>query len=426
MALSSARGMRDFTPRQKERRDQVMGQIRETYLRHGFEEIETPAVEDHQALHSGLGGDNEKLSFQILKRGLGPEDFAAASSPSDLSDLGLRFDLTVPLARFYASHHSELPSVFRCFHQGPVWRAERPQKGRYRQFVQCDIDILGEGSSVAEIEVLLATGDALDRVGLVGYTFRLNDRRLLTELLTAAGVPAEHQAGALITLDKLDKIGSQGVLDELHERVPGGFAAELISGVLASVDRFSAGGSLDAQHMTALMGGSAKARGIVDELVSIVEQVQVLRGDTHIVFDPTLVRGMGYYTGPIVEISHPGLGISLGGGGRYDGMIGRFLGKDVPAFGVSLGFERLLEVLPEEIREHPDRVALVYDPERGVGSVMAVKKQLVDTGHTVRVVAMAKNMRPVFERLMMDGFARVATLTPEITHVEQLSWRELT
>ncbi len=207
--------MRDFPPRDKDRRERLLRVIRETYLRHGFEEIETPALEDRDILHSGMGGDNEKLSFSVLKRGLALEDVRATGSLEDLSDLGLRFDLTVPLARFYASNHSELPAVFRSFHTGPVWRAERPQKGRYRQFLQCDIDIVGESSVLAEVEVILATADALDNLGLAGFSFRVNDRRLLGSLLGAAAIAPGDHATALVTLDKLDKIGHAGVLEEL-------------------------------------------------------------------------------------------------------------------------------------------------------------------------------------------------------------------
>jgi len=326
----------------------------------------------------------------------------------------------VPLARFYASNHAVLPPVFRCFHQGPVWRAERPQKGRYRQFVQCDIDIVGEAGILAEVEVMLATADALDRLGLTGFSFRVNDRRLLTSVLTSAGIAPEHHGSALITLDKVDKIGASGVLEELSTRLPAGFSTDIIAALLQSTDH-----PMEATSIAALMGGSASALSAATELVSWVSQVEAIRGPGEIVFDPTLVRGMGYYTGSIIEIAHPGLGISVGGGGRYDGMIGRFLGTDVPAFGVSLGFERLLEVLPETTPEHPDRVALVYDPAAGVDHLVALKKQLVDTGHTVRLVALAKNMRPVYERLVTDGFSRSAEVTSDLRTTSELSWREL-
>ena len=237
MAVSSARGMRDFLPRDKEHRDHVLHTIESTYHRHGFESIETPAMEDFDTLHSGLGGDNEKLSFHIQKRGLSTEDLQQASSPEELSDLGLRFDLTVPLARFYASNHGALPSVFRSFHMGPVWRAERPQKGRYRQFVQADIDTLGEPSTLAEVEILLATADALERLGVEGWSFRINDRRLLTEALGASGIAPEEQPVAMIVIDKIDKVGVEGVLSELAERLGPGWSSSRIEAMLVSAAR---------------------------------------------------------------------------------------------------------------------------------------------------------------------------------------------
>ena len=420
MAVSSARGMRDFPPRDKQRREQLLGIIRETYARHGFEEIETPAIEDLERLHSGLGGDNEKLSFAILKRGLGAEDLRNAGAPEDLADLGLRFDLTVPLARFYASNHAVLPPVFRAFHTGPVWRAERPQKGRYRQFVQCDIDILGEASHLAEVEVILATADALHRLGVTGYTFRVNDRRLLTALLSAAGIAPEFQGDALITLDKLDKIGPEGVLTELVERLPAGFDRGVLAAVLSGESI-----ALDPAAISQVMGGSPEAVAAAQELCDWAVAVAEVLGPEILVVDPTLVRGMGYYTSSIVEIAHPDMGISLGGGGRYDGMIGRFLGTDVPAFGLSLGFERLIDVLPMDSTGHPDRVALLYDRDNPGEHLVKLKIQLVDTGHTVRLVPKSKNLRPVYEQLVADGFSRVAEVTSDISESASLAWREL-
>jgi histidyl-tRNA synthetase len=421
MAVTSARGMRDFSPREKERRDAVLAVISETYQRHGFEPIETPALEDSAVLNSGMGGDNEKLSFQVLKRGLEKSDLAGAADSSELSDLGLRFDLTVPLARFYATHHAVLPTVFRSFHTGPVWRAERPQKGRYRQFVQCDIDILGEPGVLAEVEVMIATADALRRVGVEGFTFRVNDRRLLTELLAAAGIDPSNQPSALITVDKLDKVGAEGVLRELRERLPGGFDEAVILAVLGSTAR-----ALDHSSIATLMGNTPESMKAAEELVSWASQVAKVIGEDALVFDPTLVRGMGYYTGSIVEISHPDLGISLGGGGRYDGMIGRFLGTDVPAFGVSLGFERLVDILETTPLTHHDRVALVIPTGGDLAQLIALKKHLVDTGHTVRVVTETKNMRVVYQQLVSDGFSRVASVLEGIHSVEALHWKDLT
>jgi len=412
--------MRDYPPRDKERRDAMLAIIATTYHLHGFESMETPALEDSAILNSGMGGDNEKLSFQVLKRGLEPSDLGSAKDTSELSDLGLRFDLTVPLARFYATHHAILPPVFRSYHQGSVWRAERPQKGRYRQFLQCDIDILGEPGGLAEIEVMVATADVLVRLGVEGFTFRTNDRRLLTELLSFADIaPADH-AAALITLDKLDKVGPEGVLSELAERLPEGFNHAALEGALHS-------GVLppDAEAISALMGNTDASRAAASELVEWLSAVAGLVGHETVVFDPTLVRGMGYYTGSIVEISHPDLGVSLGGGGRYDGMIGRFLGTEVPAFGISLGFERLVDILKPAVQTHPDRVALVYAAGESHAHLVALKKHLVDTGHTVRLVPEQKNMRAVYQQLVADGFSRVARSSGDDTPGDSLSWRDL-
>jgi len=420
MAVSSARGMRDFLPRDKEHRDQVLHTIESTYHRHGFESIETPAMEDFDTLHSGLGGDNEKLSFHIQKRGLSTEDLQQASSPEELSDLGLRFDLTVPLARFYASNHGALPSVFRSFHTGPVWRAERPQKGRYRQFVQADIDTLGEPSTLAEVEILLATADALERLGVEGWSFRINDRRLLTEALGASGIAPEEQPVAMIVIDKIDKVGVEGVLSELAERLSSGWSSSRIEAML--------GGSLegfDQGAIASLMGDTPTSYAVATELVNWVSQVSTLLDPGVVVFDPTLVRGMGYYTSSIFEISHPALGGSLGGGGRYDGMISRFLGREVPAVGMSLGFERLLEVLPPSEAEHLDKVALTYDAEIPSVHLMPIKMHLVSTGHQVRVVSQSRNMRAVYERLAADGFHRVGEITSDTARSEDIVWRDI-
>ena len=219
-SVTPPRGMRDFLPAEKARREHALGVIRGVYAAHGFDEIETPVMEDSSRLHAGLGGDNEKLAFAVMKRGLTPDDLAAAAASGDalsLADLGLRYDLTVPLARFYATHRAALPPVFRAIQIAPVWRAERPQKGRYRQFVQCDIDIIGEAGPLAELELLTATVATLDALGLGGCTIRLNDRRILAGILGSWGVPGELRERALITIDKLDKIGTAGVAAELRE-----------------------------------------------------------------------------------------------------------------------------------------------------------------------------------------------------------------
>ena len=419
-SVNPPRGMRDFLPAEKRARDQVIAEIVATYRQHGFEAIETPVMEDHAVIHSGLGGDNEKLSFPVLRRGLDMEQVRSVSSLDDLTDLSLRFDLTVPLARFVATHQAELPPVFRALHVAPVWRAERPQKGRFRQFTQCDIDIVGEPGTLAEREVLVATSAALDRIGLESYRFRVNDRRFLSRLMEKASIDPSDHAPALITLDKLDKIGRDGVMAELAERVSGNPDLAVIDRLLAEAE----GGSLplDAKRIVEWLGVEpALAQSFVSWTSDLADEI----GRDRVVWDPTLVRGMGYYTGSIVELQHPGLGVSLGGGGRYDGMIGRFLQRDVPAFGFSLGFERLMEVLGTPAVRNPQQVAVLYGEETPVGGLIGLKRALIAQGLSVRLVASQKNMRPVFERLDADGFSRVTTVSDRIPDADQLVWREI-
>jgi histidyl-tRNA synthetase len=315
--VTPPRGMRDFLPAEKRRRERVLATVRDVYRSRGFDEIETPVVEGAEFLWSGLGGDNEKQVFAVLRRGLDLDAVRAVGSPLELADLGLRFDLTVPLARFYASHRAELPTVFRSVQIAPVWRAERPQKGRYRQFVQCDIDILGEPGQQAEVELISATTDVLDALGLRGTTIRVNDRRVLLGVLAHWGVAPELTDRALIEIDKLDKIGVEGVATQLRELGVGGddLAAQLHQLGEATFD--------------SITGSAPPAWLDAEAAADLVALRDALPGAT-LVLDPTLVRGMGYYTGTIFEVAHPDFSYSLGGGGRYDGMIGRFLGTDGP------------------------------------------------------------------------------------------------
>jgi len=426
--VNPPRGMRDFLPADKARREHALGVIRAVYRSHGFDEIETPVVEDWGRLHAGLGGDNEKLSFSILKRGITPEALAAAAAAGDaeqLADLGLRFDLTVPLTRFYASHHAELPPVFRALQIAPVWRAERPQKGRFRQFVQADIDIIGEAGLLAEIELVTATSQALAALGLEGCVVRVNDRRVLFGLLAHCGFdPADHER-ALITVDKLDKIGVDGVIAELGEIDVA--AAEALGGVLRGVaSRLDGDGiPLTAAAIAEVLPGGLAADGVA----SLAELGTALDGalpaGVAIRFDPTLVRGMGYYTGTIFEIAHPGSGSSVGGGGRYDGMVGRFLGRDVPAVGFSIGFERVVDLIDLPPQAGPDPVALVFDPEVPAADLLAVKRELVARGHRVRVERRQKNMRALLARLADEGFHRFAPLRPGVREASALEFRDL-
>lgn len=414
--VTPPRGMRDFLPAEKARREHALSVIRGVYATHGFDEIETPVMEDSSRLHAGLGGDNEKLAFAVMKRGLTPDDLAAAAESGDalsLADLGLRYDLTVPLARFYATHRAALPPVFRAIQIAPVWRAERPQKGRYRQFVQCDIDIIGEAGPLAELELLTATVAALDALGLEGCRIRLNDRRILAGILGSWGVPDELRERALITIDKLDKIGPDGV------------AAELAT---FGVDR---PGVADELRQLATAGwhladdpAAAPAWLDVDAFGDLVALRDALPG-TPVDFDPTLVRGMGYYTGTIFEIAHPDHGYSLGGGGRYDHMIGRFLGQEVPACGFSIGFERIVDLLAVRDEGRPRSVVLVYDRDVAPGELLTLKHELVASGMRVRFERRAKNTRALLERVTADGFDAWAPVTAGTTDAASLEFREL-
>jgi histidyl-tRNA synthetase len=416
--VNPPRGMRDFLPADKARRERLLGVIRQTYRAHGFDEIETPVMEDSDRLHAGLGGDNEKLAFGILKRGLTPDELHIAEQPLDLVDLGLRFDLTVPLARFYASHRSELPTVFRSIQIGSVWRAERPQKGRYRQFVQCDIDIIGEPTIQAEAELITATLATVDALGLEGATIRVNDRRLLIGMLAGFGFsPAEYDS-VLITVDKLDKIGHDGVVAELRSREATSSAVDALAAFFARPTTREYLPFGEAAILKALPEGADA--GVVAQLVALGEAVAAARAvggsrvETHdpasrtdlLAFDPFLVRGMGYYTGPIFELAHPSVTYSLGGGGRYDGMIGRFLGSQVPATGFSLGFERLVDLIELPDASAADAIALVHDADVPLARLLALKAELLADGGRIRLVARPKNVKPLLDALAAEGFTR--------------------
>ena len=417
--INPPRGMRDFLPADKRRRERVLATIRETYSAHGFDEIETPVVEDSARLHSGMGGDNEKLSFAVLRRGLEQADLQAAADAADplaLSDLGLRFDLTVPLARFTSTHRGVLPTVFRAMQIGPVWRAERPQKGRYRQFVQCDIDILGDPTPLAEAELLVAGTAALAALGLDDCTIRVNDRRLLTGLLDWCGFAPEAQPGALISVDKLDKIGVDGVVAEL-EPVDAAASARLREALAGWAPRIEAGIELTAAAILDSLPDGMRAEPAVVEaaeaLGGVAESVRLGGAALPLVYDPTLVRGMGYYTGTIFEVAHPASGSSVGGGGRYDGMIGRFLGQDVAACGFSIGFERIVDLVEEREGAADEAVIVLVDKRMPVADVMRGKAALLAPGRRVRVEKRPKNVRNLLERAVAEGFTHVVHLRPE-------------
>ncbi len=415
-SVNPPRGMRDFLPADKVRRERVLAVIRERYRAHGFDEIETPVMEEYARLHAGLGGDNEKLAYNVLKRGLDADAIrAGADDPATLTDLGLRYDLTVPLARFYASNRGQLPTVFRSIQIAPVWRAERPQKGRYRQFVQCDIDIIGDASTRAEAELAVATLDTLDALGLEGGTVRINDRRILDWMLDRFGFAESERPGVLITIDKLDKIGPTGVAAELRERgaaaaAVDAFEAFLVRPVTLEYRPFGEG-----QIRKALPDGAPD--DVVADLAGIGAAVAAARGDADVplVFDPFLVRGMGYYTGTIFELAHPSVDYSLGGGGRYDGMIGRFLGQDAPAVGFSIGFERIVDLVPSGDDDAAPAVVLVHDRDVPPAELLALKSALIAEGSRVRLEQRTKNLKALLDRAGGDGFTAFATVSAGAT-----------
>lgn len=411
--------MRDILPADKARREHVLAIIRERYRAHGFDEIETPVVEEYSRLHAGIGGDNEKLAYNVLRRGLDADAIrAGAEDPAALSDLGLRYDLTVPLARFYASNRGQLPAVFRSIQIGAVWRAERPQKGRYRQFVQCDIDIMGDDSARAEAELMVASLDTVDALGLDGATVRINDRRALDWMLDSFGFSAEERPGVLITIDKLDKIGADGVAAELRGRSATASAVDAFEAFLGRPQTMEYNAYGERQIRKALPDGAPD--DIVAHLVGIGEAVAAGRSsaDIPLVFDPFLVRGMGYYTGTIFELAHPSVDYSLGGGGRYDGMIGRFLGQQVPAVGFSLGFERLVDLVTAGTDAAAQAVVLIHDADVPVAELVTHKTGLIATGARVRLERRTKNLKALLERASADGYTAFATVSAGASALE--------
>jgi histidyl-tRNA synthetase len=381
--VNPPRGMRDFLPAEKAKRDRVLGAIRETYKSHGYQEIETPALEDLSRLTSGQGGDNEKLAYRVMKRGEELERALADTSENDnLADLGLRFDLTVPLTRYYATNAAKLPRVFKAIQTGPVWRAERPQKGRYRQFVQCDIDIIGDSSTLAEIDLLVSSLDALAAIGINDASIRINHRVLLANLLDGLGVPEEGRGSAMIIIDKLDKIFAEGVVTELAEK----FGAEVGA---AAKDWLET---------------KQSELPVLAELTEIFAAVET-RHPGKLRFDQTLVRGMGYYTGSIFEIEHPASGSSIGGGGRYDGMVGRWTGTDVAAVGISIGFERVVDLV-EDTDAGLGGVVLVLENESAdvVAQALRVQAALIAEGRVVRLEQRPKKLNLLLESLAEQGY----------------------
>ena len=403
-------GMKDVLPAEMQLRDYVIGVIKETYAKFGFTSIDTPCVESLANLNSKQGGENEKLIFKIMKRGEKLQ-LDQAKTENDLTDSGLRYDLTVPLVRFYSNHMSELPAPFKALQMGYVWRADRPQKGRYRQFMQCDIDILGEPSNLAEIELILATTTTLGRLGFKGFQIRINERRILKAMAAYSGFPEESYDSVFITLDKMDKIGLDGVAAELAES---GFDQTQIGGYL---DLFrgmqNAHGLEGLQFLADTLGDflETSVRNNLEEIIRSVEHTKA--AEFEMVFDPTLVRGMSYYTGTIFEIAMPQYGGSCGGGGRYDKMVGKFTGQDTPACGFSIGFERIIMIMMDEGFQVPGaaekRAYLIEKSVCGerLSEIIAQAQTERAGGVQVLVARMNKNKKFQKEQLAQQGYTDI-------------------
>lgn len=397
-------GMKDILPEEMKLRDYVIGVIKETYGKFGFLPIETPCVENIENLSNKQGGENEKLIFKILKRGE-KLNLETAQSEKDLVDGGLRYDLTVPLVRFYSNHANELPSPFKALQMGNVWRADRPQRGRYRQFMQCDIDILGEPSNLAEIELILATTTTLGKLGFKNFQIRINERRILKAMAAYSGFSEEDYDSVFITLDKMDKIGLSGVEAEL---LSNGFEKECVDKYLALFQGMEQAPD-GLTYLADALGDFLDAE-VKESLQEIMDSVGATKNsDFALVFDPTLVRGMSYYTGTIFEVAMPEFGGSCGGGGRYDKMVGKFTGNDVPACGFSIGFERIILLLMESGFKVPAQPKVAYLLEKGLPGdelcrVIAKAQEERAKGSQVLVVRMNKNKKFQKEQLQKEGY----------------------
>ena len=397
--------MKDILTKEMAIRNYVMNMIRETYGTFGFSAIETPCVEHIENLCSKQGGENEKLIFKIMKRGEKLK-LDTAKTENDLTDSGLRYDLTVPLSRYYSNNVNELPAPFKALQMGNVWRADRPQRGRFRQFMQCDIDILGEPTYLAEIELVLATTTLLGKLDFHNFTIRINDRRILKAMAQYSGFPAESFDTVFIILDKMDKIGIEGVAEELEKE---GFAKESIDtylGLFREITNDVEGVRYIKEKLSDVLEA-----GIAEDLETIINTVESVKtADFKMSFDPTLVRGMSYYTGPIFEISMDEFGGSVGGGGRYDEMIGKFTGNNTCACGFSIGFERIVMLLLERGYEIPTKngkKAYLIEKNMPADKLLNILKQATEersAGTQINISIMKKNKKFQKDQLAADGY----------------------
>ena len=406
MKTNALKGMKDILPAEQKLRDYVQGKILETYRASGFERISTPMLEDAENLDKSDGGDNLNLIFKVLKRG-DKLDAALAASPVDeksLSDMGLRYDLTLPLTRFFAANRNELQFPFKVIQTDRVYRAERPQKGRSREFVQCDIDILGDSSCNAEVELIDVTARALLNIGFNNFVININDRRILRNMLENMGFAPETLDSVCITFDKMDKIGAEGVEAELREKqMPDGAIKALVEFISTT-----SGSSISVDDVAARCADPS----IANDLKYIISTAEKVSGGKYkIIYTPSLVRGQGYYTGVVFEIGSPDFSGAVGGGGRYDNLIGKFIGQQVPAVGFSIGFERICSILLDQKYQIPgakEKCALLYDDSIEFAKVISTAEKL-RADYAVTILKKAKKPGPQYDMLEKQGYTKFAT-----------------
>ncbi|MCR5063962.1 MAG: ATP phosphoribosyltransferase regulatory subunit [Treponema sp.] len=420
MKTNALKGMKDILPDEQRLRDYVQNKILEVYKASGFERISTPMLEDAENLDKSDGGDNLNLIFKVLKRG---DKLTSALESNDvteksLSDMGLRYDLTLPLTRFYAANRNELQFPFKVIQTDRVYRAERPQKGRSREFVQCDIDILGDKSCNAEVELIDVTARALlsiiknknsnEALIFDNFIININDRRVLRNMLESMGFAPDTLDSVCITFDKLDKIGIDGIKAELEEKqFPQNAIMKLVN-FCSNTTMSSDGTEFNVDDVVK----ECNDKSIGDDLKYIINTVKkISNGDYIVRYCPSLVRGQGYYTGVVFEITNPNFGGAIGGGGRYDKLIGKFIGEDIPAVGFSIGFERICSILLDTSFEVPDekrKLALLYDDEIEFSKVIKKAEEL-RKDYSVSILHKAKKMGPMFSMLENKGYKNFCT-----------------
>ena len=417
MKITSVKGTNDYLPNEVEIRDYLQERILSVYKENGVEHIITPAIEDIENLDKSDGGENLNLIFKIMKRGDKLDKALAsgvtAANENELADMGLRYDLTLPLSRYYANNKDKLTLPMKCIQIDRVYRAERPQKGRLREFIQCDIDIIGSESTDSEIELILTTTKALDAIGLKNYKVKLNDRRLLRAVLQSFGFAENDLDSVCITFDKMDKIGLTGVVEELTEK---GFAKDAVD----NFEKFLSEGDFTLESLKSRLEDKTPA----ESLEHIIDTVNELTGNAfELVFDLSLVRGQGYYTGTVFEVESIDFKGAVAGGGRYDHLIGKFLNEDIPAVGFSIGFERIFGILMNNgisIEQRADKIAVVYEDGQlkdAVKAADALRAQGKIASLYIKPKKLGKFLNKLEER-GYDGFLNVG-VSEEVSMFEK-------